>query len=45
LLCVEISKQQQTSDWGAATLSDAQREYAASDVRFLHALKDKLDER
>ncbi len=45
LLCIEISKQQQTSDWGAPELSDAQREYAASDVRFLHALKDKLDER
>jgi ribonuclease D len=45
LLCVEISKQQQTSDWGAAELSEAQREYAATDVRFLHALKDKLDER
>jgi len=41
----EISKQQQTSDWGAPELSDAQREYAASDVRFLHALKEKLDER
>ncbi len=45
VLCVEISKQQQTSDWGAPELSDAQREYAASDVRFLHALKEKLDER
>ena len=45
LLCLEISKQQQTSDWGAPELNDAQREYAASDVRFLHALKDKLDER
>ncbi len=45
LLCVEISKQQQTSDWGAPELNDAQREYAATDVRFLHALKDKLDER
>jgi ribonuclease D len=45
LLNVEISKQQQTSDWGAAELSDAQREYAAGDVRFLHALKEKLDER
>jgi ribonuclease D len=45
LLCVEISKQQQTSDWGAPELSDAQREYAASDVRFLHQLKEKLDER
>ena len=45
LLGVEISKQQQTSDWGAEELSEAQREYAASDVRFLHALKAKLDER
>jgi len=45
LLCIDISKQQQTSDWGAPELSDAQREYAASDVRFLHALKEKLDER
>ena len=41
----EISKQQQTSDWGAAELSEAQREYAASDVRFLHDLKARLDER
>ena len=38
-------KQQQTSDWGAPELNDAQREYAASDVRYLHALKEKLDER
>lgn len=45
LLCVDLSKQQQTSDWGAAELSDAQREYAASDVRYLHQLKAKLDER
>jgi ribonuclease D len=45
LLGQEISKQQQTSDWGADELSDAQREYAASDVRYLHALKQKLDER
>jgi ribonuclease D len=45
LLNVDLSKQQQTSDWGAAELSDAQREYAASDVRYLHALKEKLDER
>ena len=45
LLGHEISKQQQTSDWGADELSDAQREYAASDVRYLHALKDRLDER
>jgi len=39
----EISKQQQSSDWGAPELSDAQKDYAASDVRFLHALKEKLD--
>ena len=39
LLGQDISKQQQTSDWGAPELSDAQREYAASDVRYLHALK------
>jgi ribonuclease D len=45
LLGHEISKQQQTSDWGAEELSDAQREYAASDVRYLHALKEKLDQR
>lgn len=45
LLCIEISKQQQTSDWGAPELSEAQREYAASDVRFLHALKAQLDVR
>ena len=45
LLCIDLSKQQQTSDWGAEELSDAQREYAASDVRYLHALKEKLDER
>jgi ribonuclease D len=40
---VEISKQQQSSDWGAATLTDAQQAYAASDVLYLHALKEKLD--
>ncbi|GAA4710583.1 ribonuclease D [Sphingomonas lutea] len=45
LLNIEVSKQQQTSDWGADELSEAQREYAASDVRYLHALKAKLDER
>jgi ribonuclease D len=43
LLAVEISKQQQTSDWGAAELSKEQMEYAASDVMHLHALKAKLD--
>ena len=41
----EISKQQQSSDWGAPELTDAQKDYAASDVRYLHALKEKLDER
>lgn len=45
LLGIDLSKQQQTSDWGAAEINDAQREYAASDVRYLHALKEKLDER
>jgi len=45
LLNVDVSKQQQTSDWGADELTDAQRDYAASDVRYLHALKVKLDER
>jgi ribonuclease D len=42
-LGVDISKQQQSSDWGAAELSDAQVAYAASDVLHLHALKEKLD--
>lgn len=41
---VEISKQQQSSDWGAAELSAAQIEYAASDVLYLHQVKSKLDE-
>jgi ribonuclease D len=45
LLGHEVSKQQQSSDWGAPDLSDAQKEYAATDVRYLHALKEKLDER
>ena len=43
LLGVEISKQQQSSDWGAETLSEEQLAYAASDVLHLHALKAKLD--
>jgi ribonuclease D len=43
LLGVEISKQQQTSDWGAETLSEEQLAYAASDVLNLHALKAKLE--
>jgi ribonuclease D len=45
LLQTDISKQQQSSDWGAPELSDAQKDYAASDVRFLHQIKEKLDER
>ena len=45
MLGQDLSKQQQTSDWGAPEISDAQREYAASDVRYLHALKERLDER
>ncbi|HRK25324.1 MAG TPA: ribonuclease H-like domain-containing protein [Beijerinckiaceae bacterium] len=40
---IEMSKQQQSSDWGADTLSDAQIAYAASDVLYLHAIKQKLD--
>lgn len=43
LLGIEISKQQQTSDWGAATLSEEQIAYAASDVLHLHALRAKID--
>lgn len=45
LLSVDISKQQQMSDWGAETLTDAQLSYAASDVLHLHRLRDVLDER
>lgn len=43
LLNIDLSKQQQSSDWGAQTLTDAQLAYAASDVLHLHALRDKLD--
>ncbi|MCW2336777.1 ribonuclease D [Sphingobium sp. B2D3A] len=43
LLGMDISKQQQSSDWGGPVLSEAQRDYAASDVRFLHQLKAELD--
>ncbi len=43
LLGIEISKQQQSSDWGAETLSEAQRNYAAADVLHLHELKLRLD--
>jgi ribonuclease D len=45
LVDIDLSKQQQSSDWGRETLSDAQQTYAASDVLYLHALKEKLDER
>lgn len=45
LLGVNISKQQQSSDWAAEKLSQAQIEYAASDVLYLHRLKDILEER
>jgi len=40
---VDVSKAQQTSDWGSAVLSDAQKEYAASDVLYLHKLKIALE--
>jgi ribonuclease D len=43
LLGIELSKQQQSSDWGGETLSDAQLSYAASDVLYLHALRERLD--
>ncbi|MGB8812418.1 MAG: ribonuclease H-like domain-containing protein [Paracoccaceae bacterium] len=43
LVGVDVSKQQQTSDWGSATLTDAQKEYAASDVLYLHKLKAALE--
>ncbi len=42
LIGVDLSKQQQSSDWGAAVLTPAQQEYAASDVLYLHQLRDKL---
>ena len=45
LIGVEISKQQQSSDWGAEELSEAQMAYAASDVLYLHQLKEVLDKR
>ena len=43
LLKVDLSKQQQSSDWGAETLTPEQLDYAASDVLYLHRLRDKLD--
>ncbi len=45
LLKVDISKLQQMSDWGASELTEAQLAYAASDVLYLHRMKEKLDER
>jgi len=45
MLDVDISKQQQSSDWGAPELTTAQLDYAASDVLHLHALRDVLDAR
>jgi ribonuclease D len=45
LLGIELSKQQQSSDWGGPNINDAQREYAASDVRYLHRMKDELEKR
>ncbi|MEP2942958.1 MAG: ribonuclease D [Hyphomicrobiales bacterium] len=45
LVGVDMSKQQQSSDWGADTLSEAQLNYAASDVLYLHAMRDILKER
>ena len=45
LVGIDVSKQQQTSDWGAETLTEAQKEYAASDVLYLHALKAELEAR
>src|SRR5258708_27063047 len=43
ILSVDLSKQQQSSDWGAATLTDQQLQYAATDVLHLHALRARLD--
>ncbi len=45
LLGIDISKQQQMSDWGAEKLTNAQLDYAASDVLYLHQMRDKLDAR
>ncbi len=45
LVGVDVSKQQQTSDWGAAQLTEAQKDYAASDVLYLHRLKEALEAR
>ncbi|RME14700.1 MAG: ribonuclease D [Alphaproteobacteria bacterium] len=45
MLHVDVSKMQQQTDWGAEDLTEAQLDYAASDVLFLHRLKERLDER
>ncbi len=45
LLEIDLSKQQQSSDWGARTLTEAQQAYAASDVLYLHRLREELDKR
>ena len=45
LVGIDVSKQQQTSDWGAEDLTEAQKDYAASDVLYLHKLKAELDSR
>ncbi|CAN5670804.1 ribonuclease D [soil metagenome] len=45
MLDIDLSKQQQTSDWGVEALSQAQIDYAASDVRHLHRLREELDRR
>jgi len=45
LMTVDVSKQQQTSDWGSEVLTEAQKEYAASDVLYLHGLKAELEAR
>ncbi|EAQ24619.1 MULTISPECIES: ribonuclease D [unclassified Roseovarius] len=45
LLNIDISKQQQSSDWGAESLTSAQLDYAASDVLYLHRLRDELNTR
>ncbi|MGE0211070.1 MAG: ribonuclease D [Parvibaculaceae bacterium] len=44
LLGIELSKQQQSSDWGAPVISDAQKQYAAQDVLYLHEIKARLDQ-
>jgi ribonuclease D len=44
MLGIDLSKQQQSSDWGAPVLSDAQKQYAAHDVIYLHELKSRLDQ-